>query len=78
MSALRLSRETGVRQQNLSRWLSEARTLPLVASFYARTCSRSVSLFVPNLSESIVLLTANLCSRYYLLVQNLAGIGVPF
>ncbi len=32
MSALRLARETGVRQQNLSRWLSEARTLPLVAS----------------------------------------------
>lgn len=32
MSALQLSRETGVRQQNLSRWLSQARTLPLVAS----------------------------------------------
>lgn len=32
MSALHLSRETGVRQQNLSRWLSQARTLPLVAS----------------------------------------------
>jgi transposase len=32
VSALRLSRETGVRQQNLSRWLEEARSLPLVAS----------------------------------------------
>jgi len=32
VSALQLSNETGVRQQNLSRWLAEARTLPLVAS----------------------------------------------
>ena len=32
MSALQLARETGVRQQNLSRWLEEARSLPLVAS----------------------------------------------
>ena len=32
VSALQLSRETGIRQQNLSRSLSEARTLPLVAS----------------------------------------------
>lgn len=31
-SAAQLSRETGVRQQNLSRWLEEARSLPLVAS----------------------------------------------
>jgi transposase-like protein len=30
VSAMRLSRETGVRQQNLSRWLQEARSLPLV------------------------------------------------
>jgi transposase len=30
MSAIQLSRETGVRQQNLSRWLQEARSLPLV------------------------------------------------
>ncbi len=28
MSALQLARETGVRQQNLSRWLQEARSLP--------------------------------------------------
>ena len=32
VSALQLSRETGVRQQNLSRWLHEARSLPIVAS----------------------------------------------
>ena len=32
VSTLQLARETGVRQHNSSRWLSEARTLPLVAS----------------------------------------------
>ena len=32
LSAAQLSRETGVRQQNLSRWLQEARSLPLVSS----------------------------------------------
>jgi len=32
VSAAQLSRETGVRQQNLSRWLSQARNLPLVVS----------------------------------------------
>src|SRR5437016_5485204 len=32
LSASQLARETGVRQQNLSRWLEEARSLPLVAS----------------------------------------------
>jgi hypothetical protein len=32
LSASQLSRETGVRQQNLSRWLEEARSLPRVAS----------------------------------------------
>src|SRR5678809_1442331 len=31
MSASQLARETGVRQQNLSRWLEEARSLPVVA-----------------------------------------------
>jgi transposase len=30
VSALQLARETGVRQQNLSRWLDEARSLPHV------------------------------------------------
>ena len=32
VSAHRLAQETGVRQQNLSRWLQEARSLPLVTS----------------------------------------------
>ncbi len=36
VSALELSRETGIRQQNLSRWLDEARSLPLVASDKAK------------------------------------------
>jgi transcriptional regulator with XRE-family HTH domain len=31
VSALQLSRETGVTQQSLSRWLQEARSLPLMA-----------------------------------------------
>jgi transposase-like protein len=31
VTASQLSRETGVRQQNLSRWLEEARSLPYVA-----------------------------------------------
>jgi hypothetical protein len=31
VSATQLARETGVRQQNLSRWLQEARSLPLMA-----------------------------------------------
>ena len=32
VSAAELSRQTGVRQQNLSRWLDEARSLPLMAT----------------------------------------------
>lgn len=32
VSAHELAQETGVRQQNLSRWLAEARSLPLVTS----------------------------------------------
>jgi len=32
VSATRLAKETGVHQQNLSRWLEEARTLPLVVA----------------------------------------------
>ena len=31
MSATQLARETGVHQQNLSRWLQEARSLPIMA-----------------------------------------------
>ena len=30
VSAMQLARETGVRQQNLSRWLQEARSLPIM------------------------------------------------
>jgi hypothetical protein len=32
LSATELARQTGLRQQNLSRWLDEARSLPLVAA----------------------------------------------
>ena len=32
VSAVQLAHETGIRQQNLSRWLLEARSLPLVAT----------------------------------------------
>jgi transposase len=32
VSAVQLAHETGIRQQNLSRWLQEARSLPYVAS----------------------------------------------
>jgi len=32
ISATRLARETGIRQQNLSRWLEQARSLPLMAA----------------------------------------------
>jgi transposase-like protein len=32
MSATQLAREMGVRQQNLSRWLQEARSLPTMAN----------------------------------------------
>ena len=32
VSALQLSKETGVQQQSLSRWLQEARSLPLMAA----------------------------------------------
>ena len=31
MSASQLARDTGIRQQNLSRWLQEARSLPIMA-----------------------------------------------
>lgn len=31
VSAMQLARETGLRQQNLSRWLQEARNLPIMA-----------------------------------------------
>lgn len=37
VSAMQLSRETGVRQQNLSRWLQEARSLPTVGTDDAKS-----------------------------------------
>jgi hypothetical protein len=37
VSATELSRQTGVRQQNLSRWLDEARSLPLMATDDAKS-----------------------------------------
>jgi 5-methylthioribose kinase len=36
VSALQLSKETGVQQQSLSRWLQEARSLPLMAAKISR------------------------------------------
>jgi transposase len=41
MSAAQLARETGITQQNLSRWLEEARSLPLTSS--SRSASRAWS-----------------------------------
>ena len=37
VSAIQLARETGVAQQNLSRWLQEARSLPIMADYLKPT-----------------------------------------
>jgi len=42
MSANQLSKETGVRQQNLSRWLWQARNLPLMESDKQTSCEWTV------------------------------------
>jgi hypothetical protein len=42
LSAAQLARETGITQQNLSRWLSEARSLPFVLPERAFVSSRTV------------------------------------
>jgi transposase-like protein len=42
VSAAQLARQTGVRQQNLSRWLMEARSLPFVATHKSITRVRTV------------------------------------
>jgi transposase len=42
VSPSRLGREIGIRQQNLSRWLHEARSLPLVASKTPKAQVRTV------------------------------------
>jgi len=41
VSALQLSRETGVRQQLLSRWLQQARSLPIMADIPKPPCAWS-------------------------------------
>ena len=40
VSATQLARETGIRQQNLSRWLEDARSLPVVADQPKRPAAR--------------------------------------
>lgn len=42
MSANQLAKETGIRQQNFSRWLREARNLPLMKSDKLAVCEWSV------------------------------------
>lgn len=55
VSALELSRETGVRQQNLSRWFQEARSLPLVTSGSPKARKRTVEQKARVLSEAAAL-----------------------
>jgi len=42
MTAVALARQTGIRQQNLSRWLIEARSLPNVAADKPKPVTRTV------------------------------------
>ena len=51
VSAAHLAQQTGVRQQNLSRWLMEARSLPFVASKKAMTKMRTVACKARILAE---------------------------
>jgi transposase len=55
MSALQLSRETGVRQQSLSRWLQQARSLPLVRSDDTAARKRTVEQKARILTEAAAL-----------------------
>jgi hypothetical protein len=55
VSALELSKETGVRQQNLSRWLQEARSLPLVRSDHSKARQWTVEQKARILSEASAL-----------------------
>jgi transposase len=55
VSALELAKETGVRQQNLSRWLQEARSLPLVRSDHAKARQWTVEQKARILSEASAL-----------------------
>ena len=52
LSAMQLSRQTGIRQQNLSRWLQEARSLPLMPSNNPKTQSWSVEKKARVLAEA--------------------------
>jgi transposase len=52
LSAVQLSKETGVRQQNLSRWLEEARSLPPMASNNPRSQTWSVEQKARVLAEA--------------------------
>jgi transposase len=52
VSALQLSRQTGIRQQNLSRWLEEARSLPFMASETAKERPWTVERKARVLTES--------------------------
>jgi transposase len=55
VSALELSKESGVRQQNLSRWLQEARSLPLVRSDHIKARQWTVEQKARILSETSAL-----------------------
>jgi transposase len=52
VNASRLAREIGVRQQNLSRWLHEARSLPPVASNHPKAQAWTVQQKAQMLSEA--------------------------
>jgi hypothetical protein len=51
VSAAQLSRQTGVRQQNLSRWLMEGRSLPFVTSHKSISKVRTVEYKAQILAE---------------------------
>jgi transposase len=55
VSALELAKQTGVRQQNLSRWLQEARSLPLVRSDHTKARQWTVEQKARILNEASAL-----------------------
>jgi transposase-like protein len=55
VSASELSRETGIRQQNLSRWLQEARSLPVMTPQHGKTRRWSVEQKALVLAEAAAL-----------------------
>ena len=55
LSASSLAREVGIRQQNLSRWLHEARSLPAVASKTPKAGVRTVEQKAQVLAEALKL-----------------------